>query len=335
MKILFLADTERRGSVGYSYKHALEHAGHELISYDYTRFYSSFGSINFLKRRIRFLLVPILRAIEREVLRLVMVHQPDMVLTIKGELISRDLLVRICQLRKVPRVNWFADPLPRLFDPPHLLVDALTEYDYFFVKDEYFLKEARLISPNNTHFLTAGYNHLVYRPVSESAELRCDIAFTGTYSPKKAAILSGISDLGLRIYGQGWNALGRNHALARCYMGGPIFGEDHARLFCSARINVNIHTPLEVFGINDRTFQIAGAGGFQIVDWRDGLERYFEPNVEIVAFGSPDELREKVEHFLAHPDARAVIARRAYEKARREFTIEKKFQELLEVVWSG
>lgn len=334
MKILLVADTEQYGSLGYYHKHALEQAGHELICYDYTRFYSRFAGINFLRRRAGLLLAPVLRKIEREVLGLVEVHAPDMLLTIKGELITRELLLRIRELRRIPRVNWFADPVPQLFNPPHVLLEALTEYDYFFVKDEYFLNEVRLISPRNTHFLPGGYDHAVYRPLQESPDLKCDVAFAGSKTPKRVAILSQIADLGLRIYGKGWDSLGRRHALARCCMGYPIFGEEHARLFCSARINVNIHSPMEGFGINHRAFEIAGAGGFQLVDWRYGLERYFEPDREIVTFRTPGELREKAEHFLTHPEERAAIARQGHEKARAQFTMEKKFQELLGIVGS-
>jgi spore maturation protein CgeB len=118
-------------------------------------------------------------------------------------------------------------------------------------------------------------------------------------------------------------------------MGYPIFGEEHARLFCSARINVNIHSPMEGFGINHRAFEIAGAGGFQLVDWRYGLDRYFKPDREIATFKTPAELREKVEYFLKHSEERAAIAQRGYEKARREFTLDKRFQELLAIVGAG
>ncbi len=332
MKILLLADTNRHGSLGYYHRHALEHMGHEVVAYDYTRAYSRSAAVNFLKRRLPLALAPALRRIEREVLALCGSHRPDMLLTIKGELIGRGLLATVRERFGIPRVNWFADPLPQLFNPPYLLLAALPEYDYFFVKDEYFLAEARLISPGNVRFLGAGYDHAVYRPVPPGAELACDVAFVGTQTPKRVAILSRIADLGLRIYGPGWGALDRRHPLRRCWAGRSLFGEEHVRVFCSARVNLNLHSPLEVFGINHRTFEIAGAGGFQLVDERPGLEKYFQPGEEIVTFATADELRERILWFLEHPEERAEIARRGHERARREFTLEKKFGELLEIV---
>lgn len=332
LKILLLADTDRHGSLGYYHHHALTHAGHDVVGYDYTRFYSRFRAVNFLGRRSRAVVGRVVSRIEREVLGLVRAHRFDMVLTIKGELISRQLLANIRRLGGMPRVNWFADPVLQLYHPPHVLLEAIPEYDYVFVKDEYFLQEVRLISGGNTHFLPGGYDHVAYRPMPASDDLRCGVAFVGTAHPKRVAILSGIADRGLRIYGAGWSGLPTGHPLAACAVGRSVFGEEHARLFCSARINVNLHAVGEAFGINHRAFEIAGAGAFQMVDARMGLERYFEPDKEIVAFRTPDELRDKVDYFLARPDERAAIAARGYEKARAHFTIEQRFKELLDIV---
>ena len=87
----------------------------------------------------------------------------------------------------------------------------------------------------------------------------------------------------------------------------------------------------EVDGVNNSMFEIAGCGGFQIATSKPGMAELFEPESEIVTFASRKELIEKVQHYLARPEERRVIARRAQLRAHREHTYEHRLNKLLDI----
>jgi len=147
MRILYAADTDLIGSLGYCHKNSLENMGHDLICYDYTRQYSKYHLVNFITRRSEAMLSRIVRRIEKEIFLLLDQHKPDLFLTIKGELFRGEFIRSIKTAYKIPVINWFADPVNQLYNPPYLLLSALKEYDYCFVKDSYFLKQVKLLSP--------------------------------------------------------------------------------------------------------------------------------------------------------------------------------------------
>ena len=88
----------------------------------------------------------------------------------------------------------------------------------------------------------------------------------------------------------------------------------------------------EIQGVNCRLFEAAGCGAFQIADWKPGLAELFEPEREIVTFRTRDELKEKVDYYLAHAEERREIADRAYRRAHREHTYEIRLRKMFDVL---
>lgn len=68
------------------------------------------------------------------------------------------------------------------------------------------------------------------------------------------------------------------------HQGGQALNHEKVRAFRGAKVVVkNLHYG-EVLGVNARTFEAAGAGAFQMVDWRPGLGQLFEDGKELIAF---------------------------------------------------
>ncbi|HUI40761.1 MAG TPA: glycosyltransferase, partial [Terriglobia bacterium] len=105
---------------------------------------------------------------------------------------------------------------------------------------------------------------------------------------------------------------------------------EKSKAFTGAKIVLNTMHFGEIEGVNCRLFEAAGCGAFQIADWKPGLAEHFEPECEVVTFHSRDELREKVDYYLAHPDERRAIADRAYLRAHREHTYERRLARMLQ-----
>lgn len=113
-----------------------------------------------------------------------------------------------------------------------------------------------------------------------------------------------------------------------------VSNEAKSKAFRAAKIVLNSIHPAEVWGINARAFEIAGAGGFQLIDWRPGIEQLFREDEELVTFSSMKELKDKIEYYLPRDDERLKIARRGQERALLEHTYEKRLELLLRTTFS-
>lgn len=105
--------------------------------------------------------------------------------------------------------------------------------------------------------------------------------------------------------------------------------DETVRFFSGAKINLNIHKDsyghrwdknarkIDARSPCERTFAIAGCGGFQLVDeTRSDLAGEFEIGKEVITFSDARDLVEKMAYFLEHDEERNRIAlaaqRRAY-----------------------
>lgn len=64
--------------------------------------------------------------------------------------------------------------------------------------------------------------------------------------------------------------------------------------------------------VHERVFQVLGAGGLPLTDWRDDLQHLFDPD-EICAYRSFEEARELIKKYNEHPQERKALI----EKGRR------------------
>ena len=89
-------------------------------------------------------------------------------------------------------------------------------------------------------------------------------------------------------------------ALRRAHRG-EAWGIDMYEVLARSRIVVNRHGPVAAgYANNMRLFEATGAGA--MLDHRGGpnLRDYFEPGSEVVSYDGPDDLMEKLRHYLEH-----------------------------------
>jgi hypothetical protein len=72
------------------------------------------------------------------------------------------------------------------------------------------------------------------------------------------------------------------------------------------------------YAVNERLFWIPGAGGFQIAD-DNPLVRYFYDEDE-VPMATNEDFKEIFNYYLAHPEEREAMAKKAHERTMREHT---------------
>jgi spore maturation protein CgeB len=267
-------------------------------------------------------------------------HPPDLVFALAQAPLDADTLVRIGRLG-IPRALWFCEDFRVMRYWPELA----RAYDVIFhVQPGAFdapLREAGGFG----HALPMAFDPDVHRPVELSAEERAryaaDVSFVGAAYHNRVQFLPALAPLGLRIWGTGWPAL---PALLDCMPEPNAHQSSDAsnRIFNASKINLNLHSSPWTDGVNPvgdylnpRTFELAGAGAFQLVDERSALASAFAAGHELETFRDLDECRRKIRHFLAHPAQRESIAAAGRRRALAEHTYVHRMQEALRVLEAG
>src|SRR6185369_12363559 len=121
--------------------------------------------------------------------------------------------------------------------------------------------------------------------------------------------------------------------------GARVDTDDAVRIFNATRVNLNLHSSTYHEGVdprgdfvNPRTFELAGAGAFQIVDERRLLPPLFTAGRELAVATSVAEMRELTDHYLAHDEERRGMADRARMRALVEHTYARRMEDLLAAV---
>ncbi|MDK2932827.1 MAG: spore maturation protein CgeB [Clostridiales bacterium] len=116
------------------------------------------------------------------------------------------------------------------------------------------------------------------------------------------------------------------------YMGVANHLDVMPKVFKISKINLNLTRIMFKSGLPMRVFDVLGSGGFLITNYKSDLDKCFEIGKDLVVFDNMEDLREKVEYYLAHEDERLTIIRNGYEKVKNQHTYEHRFKELLKIV---
>jgi spore maturation protein CgeB len=84
--------------------------------------------------------------------------------------------------------------------------------------------------------------------------------------------------------------------------------------------------------VNPRTFDLAAAGAFQLVDVRGQLPEFFVPEEEVATFQTLAEARVKIDHYLAHEEDRRRVAEKGRERCLRDHTYCVRLTQALEII---
>lgn len=223
--------------------------------------------------------------------------------------------------------------------------DIAAQYDYFFhIQPGEF--EGKLSEAGCEHhaYVQTACDPQVHKPLTlspaETDTYACDISFAGAGYHNRNQLFAGLTDYNFKIWGVEWHA---RELLPLVQQSGERFGpETFAKIVAASKINLNLHSSATHDGvdprcdaINPRVFEIAACGGFQVCDPCKGLEDLFDTETEIPTYRNLGELRERIDHFLAHPEERNAITAAARKRALESHTYEHRAKEMLDHILEG
>lgn len=169
-----------------------------------------------------------------------------------------------------------------------------------------------------------------------------DIAFCGYPYPSRyefvKSLLPMIADRKIVLVGNGWDKLSKEFPSVKIY---PTQNEITTfNIYRISKIIVCLHRTEEDIGgfpsmkpnSIHRGYIEAYSGALVMIDDKR-KQHSFGPD-EVVFFSSPEDLREKIKYYLAHPRKAKAMAKKAQMRAARDFTFRSRLTKILNCVRS-
>jgi spore maturation protein CgeB len=156
-------------------------------------------------------------------------------------------------------------------------------------------------------------------PPKPACQCRYPVVFVGAAHGDRKDKIRQLEKKGVAVqtFGYGWKS-------------GPVPGELIPRIINNARIALNFSNSRRGEQLKARTFEVPGAGGFLMTEAVDGVNKYFQPGREIEVVLSIQEMADKIQYYLQHPDARDFIAKKGFERTENEHLYLHRFEKILE-----
>jgi len=129
-----------------------------------------------------------------------------------------------------------------------------------------------------------------------------------------------------------WDRLRTRHPSA---LHGPVSDERYVALFSESKISLGFlilgdthRTSRPLRQIRLREFEAPMAGAFYLTGWLDEIALHYEIGKEIVCYRSEDELVSLSRYYLANDAERERIRRAGHERALRDHTWRRRFEDL-------
>ncbi len=295
-------------------RHTLEQMGHEVISPPARRHSSYYSLPRYALRvaRERFSGGQPSRA-EWQLLRLAKARAPDVVLCPSFD-VHPEILDELGKLCPGRRILWWGDA------PANSQRWGLVNpgWDWVFVKDPAAVTKLR-IAGRNAHLLHEAMNPSWHRPLARQAN-DC-IAVAGNFYGYWQAVVLRLMTSGVRVTLFGskppiWAAA----SIKKQWSGRYITREDKSQVFGEALACLNTFALAEGNSLNCRAFEIAGAGGLQLMEARPIVSECFEPGVEVLIFTSFEELLALLQRCQKSPAEMQAIRTAAARRALAEHT---------------
>lgn len=209
-------------------------------------------------------------------------------------------------------------------------------YDALFFKDPYIVHALGGVLKSPVHYLPECFNPerhwLPDEAIGHDVAYQCDITTAGNQHSWRVAFYENLTDFDVKLWGNPaplWLAAG---PVAAMHQGRGVYNHDKVRAFRGAKIVLNNLHCSEIWGVNVRTFEAAGAGAFQMLDWRPALGQLFDDGKELISFRSMADLKQKIVYWLPREAERRIIANAGMRRAHAEHTYALRLSLLLDTL---
>ena len=300
--------------------------GHDVASFD-------FGSKTIVDRMIKKLSKEqYYKHINNKLLKKIKKIKPDIFITIFGFDHDKETIRKIHDMGIKTACWWLNDP----FQFERSLNQA-SFYDYYFTNSEGSVREYQEAGISQAYYLPVGCFEGVHKK-DDTVEKIYDISFAGDHGPvREKVILELIKDFNISIFGP-WKNISKDSPINKYIVSRKFFTpEEMSTIFNQSKIVLNIHSWFEKsdVGINPRIFEANGCGAFQISDDKEEIKELYSIDEEIVVYKTIDELKKKLQQYLADDKARETIANSGYKRSLKDHTYDIRMNKMLSIIMNS
>jgi spore maturation protein CgeB len=159
------------------------------------------------------------------------------------------------------------------------------------------------------------------------ADCTRNVSFIGAARPTRRRWIHDLGKRGVEIdcFGHG-------------FPNGSVAASDISRLMRESRLSINFADSVRVFSkgrlsmskqLKARIFEVAGASTLLLTEPVAELATYYHVGSEIDVFTDPDQLAERIGHYLANPVARDAVAFAGYRRTVTDHTYERRLEDVI------
>lgn len=136
---------------------------------------------------------------------------------------------------------------------------------------------------------------------------------------KRLTFIANLGQVGIAVWGdEGWKD---TEEYGTRYMGPAGHRDELNRIYSGSTINLDIGRIYQSDIVTMRVFDALACGGFVLAEHSEALTEVFEVGSEVESYTGLEEMLQKVEHYLEHPDEARAIAERGMARVRRDHTV--------------
>lgn len=343
MKILFIGESWL-GSCARSLKEALARNGDVVLDEVAEDAYFPKPRRLWLRALNRLTRPSYVRDFNEQVLDKVKVTRPDVVMTYKGTSINVELITAI-QSCGITVVNIYPDCSPHGHGVAHR--KAVGCYDLVISTKAYHPANWKLIYgyDNQCAFVPQGYDPYLHLSNPAEADFEFDVVLVATYRAEYGKLMSDLaqelsdSNIRVAIGGFGWEA-SCSVLPAHWVILGPAQGRGYISMLRRGKICI---APLTREVIIDgsrhpgdvdttRSYELAAAGCFFIHRRTEFAQSLYDEETEVPMYDTPEELANKIRHFLPRTAERVAMAAAANRRAVPAYSLDVRANEIVSIV---
>jgi spore maturation protein CgeB len=330
MKVLLVSNRNQHfHNTNYYREKALIGLGHDVV------FFNVFSYLTLGRLRAFF---PVLQRAEDERINKMLVRacaegRPDLCLVVGGHTILPDTVRQICALG-VRVVLWTTDvPHPQRF--ANVLSSAALYDRVFCAGTEAIEVLGGRCAPVWLPFACDPICHApqVLSP-QEVVRYQRDIVFTGSYYSNRQHVLEALAAYDIGIWGPLWGRLPMASALKTKAEESRLDFSVWTKIYSAAKIVLVVHYQdgnIPCYQASPKLFEAMACGAFVLCDDQKDARALFQDKENVVFFKDADDLKQKVDFYLANPQERERIAACGRREVLEKHTYRHRMQKIIEV----
>ena len=247
--------------------------------------------------------------------------KPDVVLALTQS-IREEILVQL-QRDHIATISWWGDTAANM-RKEGLLCKG---WDLIFIKDKYAAFKLNTLGLP-AHYLPEAMNPQWHKWNFTSID--ASLLFAGSVYDYRHYLIRRLAEenFDIKLFGHGTPRWARPSVKA-VFQKKYIIKEEKSLYFGTSLACINSTAMSEGNSVNCRAFEIAGAGGLQIMEYRQAIEDCFDPGKEIVTFSTFEELTDHIRRFQKDGDAAMKIRKAGFDRANAQHTYRHRLTSIL------